>query len=97
MAQQGYEGNGQDKEMYIVQDLPTPKVPPPVDYSYMITIITAWTNILNARLLALLALTGSLVGFGFVMYDPTTARLAGLAIYAVLCLWPTIALFLRKG
>lgn len=74
-----------------------PAPPAPVDYSRMISIIAAWKDILNARLLALLALGGSLGGFGFVMYDPTPQRLYGLAIYAILCQAPILALYLRKG
>jgi len=72
-------------------------VPPPVDYSKMIAIIAAWVSILNARLLALLALTGAIVSLGCVMYSPEPLRLWGLGIYSVLCLWPAMALYMRKG
>ncbi len=69
----------------------------PVNYTSMISIIAAWKDILNARLLALLALSGAMIGFGFVMFDPSPLRLWGLGIYSVLCLWPVMALYLRKG
>lgn len=75
---------------------PTPQQAP-VDYSRMISVIAAWKDILNARLLALLSLLGSLIGFGFVMADPQSGRLEGLAIYAILCQMPVLALYLRKG
>jgi uncharacterized membrane protein YjfL (UPF0719 family) len=68
-----------------------------VDYSRVIFALNEWRKILNARLLALLALSGAMLGFAFCMYDPTPLRLWGLGIYAVLCMWPTMALFLRKG
>ncbi len=77
--------------------LPEAPKPTPVDYSQMITTIAAWKDILNARLLALLALAGAMVGFGFCMYNPDSLRLWGLGIYSVLCVWPVIALYFRKG
>lgn len=94
--QEEYLGNGVDHGVH----MPTPPIQKqnvPVDYSHIVSIIATWKDILNARLLALLALTGALFGFGFCMYDATPLRLTGLAIYAILCLWPTMALFLRKG
>ena len=71
--------------------------PSPVNYSNIMNTIAMWKDILNARLLALLALGGAMVGFGFVMYDPSSLRLWGLGIYSMLVLWPVMALFLRKG
>lgn len=76
---------------------PVQPVATPVDYSHMITVITTWKDILNARLLALMAMIGTLIGFGFVMYDPQPLRLWGLAIYAILCQAPILALYMRKG
>lgn len=92
-----WEENTDQERVVPINDIPAPPAPPEVDYSHMITVISSWVAILNARLLALLALMGALTGFGFAMYDPTPLRLSGLAIYAVLCLWPVMALFLRKG
>lgn len=93
-------GNGADHDMFF-EPAPElgnmPKKADVIDYSYMITIITAWSGILNARLLALLSLMGALVMFGFAMYDPTTLRLIGVSLYSIGVLWPVIALFLRKG
>lgn len=77
--------------------MPEPEKSAPVDYSRMISIIAAWKDILNARLLAALSVAGSLGGFGFVMYDPSPLRLYGLAIYAILCQAPILALYMRKG
>lgn len=75
--------------------LPTKQ--PTVDYSHMIAIIATWRDILNTRLLALLSLAGAMIGFGFCMYQPDSLRLWGLAIYSVLCVWPVMALYHRKG
>lgn len=91
VIQQTEKGTGAKVELHY------PVKPSPVDYSHLITVITAWNDILNARLLAVLSLIGTLAGFGFVMYDPTSLRLWGLAVYAVLCQGPVLALYLRKG
>lgn len=69
----------------------------PVDYSRMIHSLAVWKSILNARLLALLSLLGTLMGFGFCMFQPDPMRLWGLAIYAILCQAPILALYMRKG
>ncbi len=74
-----------------------PEQPVVVDYSRILSVIAVWKGVLNARLLALLSLVGTLGGFGFVMYDPMPLRLWGLGIYAVLCQMPILALYLRKG
>lgn len=86
-------------------DMPPIQMPPAspqraaksVDYSQIIAIITTWKDILNARLLALLALLGSLSGFAFTMYDPSPMRLTGMAIYAILCQAPILIMYIRKG
>lgn len=70
---------------------------PAVDYSRMISTLNEWRKILNARLLALLALSGSIFGFGFCMYDPTQLRLGALAVYAILVQAPVLLVALRKG
>lgn len=68
-----------------------------VDYGHLIKTLSAWRYVLNARLLALLTLGGAMIGFAFTMYDPTPLRLWGEALYAILCLWPTMWLYLKKG
>ena len=80
-----------------VLQMPVAEKPSQIDYSSMISIITAWKDILNARLLALLALVGGLVVFGFAMYDPSNLRLTGASLYCMGILWPVMALFMRKG
>jgi hypothetical protein len=89
-----YNENAEEQR---VVEMQPPAPPEPVDYSRMIHSLSVWKGILNARLLALLALCGSLVGFGFCMYNPDPVRLWGLAIYAILCQAPILALYLRKG
>ena len=92
------QGNGHYQEQG--QDLTPPPMqmePEPVDYSHMISIIAAWRDILNARLLAVLSLIGTLGGFAFCMGDPSPMRLYGLATYAILCQLPILYLYLRKG
>lgn len=74
-----------------------PTIAEPIDYSAIVMTISAWASILNARLLALLSLLGTLGGFGFCMYDPAPQRLYGLAIYAILCQMPILGLYMRKG
>lgn len=88
--------NGRDHEVVHVQ-MPKKAEKPTVDYSHMITVIKAWQDILNARLLALLSMIGTLIGFFFVMWEPEPLRLWGLGIYAVLCQFPILALYFRKG
>jgi hypothetical protein len=54
-------------------------------------------DILNARLLAILALVGALGIFGFTISEPDSMRLWGCAGYSIGVLWPTIWLYLKKG
>jgi hypothetical protein len=88
--------------MYNVSEEPTvvpmqaPSPPAPIDYSHVISIIATWKDILNARLLAVLALAGALGVYGVTIYDPTPPRLIGAALYS-LVLWPVLLLFNRKG
>lgn len=72
-------------------------LPQTVDYSHLIKTLSAWRYVLNARLLALLALCGSLMGFGFTIYDPAPLRLWGLGLYAILVQAPILALYMKKG
>lgn len=98
MQESDYMGNGADYETLSPPAIPkNTREKPPVDYSHMIAVITTWKDILNARLLALLALVGSLAGFAFTMYDPSPLRLTGMAIYAILCQAPILAMYIRKG
>jgi len=76
---------------------PPQQLPKSVDYSHLVKTLSAWRYVLNARLLALFALAGSLVGFGFTMYDATPLRLWGLGLYAILVQLPILALYMRKG
>lgn len=69
----------------------------PVDYSYMITTVAAWSEIIKVRLLTLLALIGALVLFSMDAYDPLPQRTLCASLYAIGVLWPMIALFSRKG
>lgn len=80
-----------------VLDMPRAPAPVPVDYSKMIAVVTTWKKILNARLLALLALIGALFIYGLAMYDPTNLRLTCASLYSMGVLWPIIALYYRKG
>lgn len=89
-------GHIQEHEADLFTPLPA-DLPRPVDYSHLIKTLSAWRYVLNARLLALFALAGSLLGFGFTMYDATPMRLWGLGIYAVLIQGPILMLYFRKG
>lgn len=96
--------NGHDEEYFEMenhlQNLPRPKVAPvaqPIDYSHMISIISAWKDILNARLLAVMALVGALAIFGLAAYDPTNLRLTAGSLYSMGVLWPIMWLFFRRG
>ena len=95
MEQEEILSNGHDKNVVHIS-MPK-KEKAPVDNSHLIAVITAWKDILNARLLALLSMIGTLIGFGFVMYEPDSLRLWGLGIYAILCQAPILVLYIRKG
>lgn len=77
--------------------LPMTETSAQVDYSKLLTTIKFWRDVMNARLLALLSLLGTLGGFGYTIYDPNPARLWCLAIYAILCQFPILWLYLKKG
>lgn len=68
-----------------------------VDYAHLIRTLTVWKDILNARLLAFLALLGALGVFGLCMYNPTSLRIWGASLYAVSVLWPLMYVVIRKG
>lgn len=91
-------GHATDEPVQYPQNhLPPQERPPTEDYTFAIRAIYQWRMILNARLLALLALVGALIVFGFTINDPTPLRLWGASLYSVGVLWPVIGLFLRKG
>lgn len=81
----------------IDDEIRTPVQSEGIDYSHVIKTITVWKDILNARLIAVFSLLGALVGFGFSIYDPTTLRLWAMGLYCVLCWWPAILLYSRRG
>lgn len=99
--EQGYPQNGFDHNAPIMQPYQPISAPPPpqksVDYSQLISIIATWKDILNARLLAIVALIGALVLFGGAVYDPLPQRIWGASLYAIGVLWPIMALYSRKG
>lgn len=70
---------------------------PPRDQSQAVLIISLWSDILNARLLAILALVGALGIFGYTIGDPSALRLWGCTGYSVGILWPVIWLYLKRG
>lgn len=65
--------------------------------SNIILLIQEWRNILNARLLAVIALLGALAIFGFTISSPDPSRLWACAGYSVGVLWPIIYLYLKRG
>lgn len=81
-----------------VLEMPKISAPKPaVDCSHMIAVITAWQGIIGSRLIALIALIGALVFYGSAMYDPSNLRIFGAGLYSIVVLWPSIALYIRKG
>lgn len=69
----------------------------PEGISRTIGIVFQLYQVLNARLLALIALIGSLAMFGFTMYDPTTQRIIGASLYSIGVLWPIMWHAGKKG
>lgn len=66
------------------------------DVSRAVLIISMWTDILNARLLAVMALVGALCIWLYCAYDPSILRLWASGLYS-LVLWPVIYLYAKKG
>lgn len=87
----------QQEEKVIDAGFPPAPAEPIQDYSPVVKVVFYWTKILNARLIALLALIGALGVFSFAMYDPTVLRLWLVSLYSVGVLWPSIALYLKRG
>lgn len=67
------------------------------DVMLALSVISQWRKILNARMLAGMALIGALAAFTFAMYDPSTLRLIGASLYSVSVLWPVMWLFIKKA
>lgn len=62
----------------------------------ILVLISLWADILNARLLALIAVVGALAIWLYTAYDPTVLRLWAAALYS-LVLWPVMWLYAKKG
>lgn len=62
-----------------------------------LAIINAALEVLNARLLAILALLGAIAMFGYVVVRPEEWRLYATAVYAAGVLWPMVYLYMKKG
>lgn len=60
-------------------------------------LIEAAVDVLNARLLALLAVLGAIAIFALAAYDPVPWRLYAGAVYSAGIVWPLVWLYLRKG
>ena len=69
----------------------------PDQTSQILVLLAVWKDILNARLLAVIALLGALAIFGFTIAEPESARLWACAGYSVGILWPVIWLYLKRG
>lgn len=65
--------------------------------SQAIVLIEIMTKILNARILAVLALLGALAMWIFTAYDPTSLRLWASAGYSLSVLCPVLWLYQNKG
>jgi len=62
-----------------------------------VAVITAWADILNARLLALLALLFGAAGWGYAIYDPLTWRFIAACGFSAGVVWPVFWLYARKA
>jgi len=77
---------------------PSQVAKPPVDQtSQIIVLLSVWKDILNARLLAVIALLGAMAIFGFTIAEPDPMRLWACGGYSVGILWPVIWLYIKKG
>lgn len=64
--------------------------------NHTILFINFWASILNARLLAVMALVGALFMWAWTVYDPTVLRLWASGLYS-LVLWPVMYLYAKRG
>jgi fatty acid desaturase len=62
-----------------------------------VAMLAATVDVLAARLLALIAVVGAVLMFGWAVYDPQPWRVYASVSYAVVVLWPLVYLHLRKG
>lgn len=60
-------------------------------------VIKAALDVLSARMLGLLAVIGAVGMFSFAVYDPIPWRTYTVVAYAVVVLFPTIYLYLKRG
>lgn len=85
------------------QQTQVPPQPAPVARSsgsdsrdYLAT-INAALSVLGSRLLALIAVLGAVIMFGWACYDPAPWRSYTDVAFAVVVVWPTILLHMRGG
>jgi hypothetical protein len=83
-----------------VLQLEMPKRPEPTpkqdQNSSLVVLLNFWVEVLNARLLAFLALLGAVFMWAFTAYDPTQLRILAASLYS-LVLWPIVYLYAKKG
>lgn len=84
-----------DNVVPLKPEIPEPAGIHPIEQA--LAVVHQWRQILNARLLALLALLGAMGVFGYAMLDPSPQRLWLSSLYAAGVLWPSIALYVKKG
>lgn len=63
----------------------------------LIEMARAVASIAASRILALIAVLGAVAIFVWAAWSPDQARTIAAALYALLVLWPTIFLYVRKG
>lgn len=62
----------------------------------IILLLDFWKDVLNTKLLAVLALLGAVCMWGETIYEPDTLRIWASAIYSVVVLIPVLLLYARK-
>lgn len=60
-------------------------------------VLTAALDVLNARLLGLIAVIAACLIWGYAVYDPTQARTLAASLFSVTALLPLIVLYWRAG
>lgn len=66
-------------------------------HDYFVTAISAAVKVLNARLLCILALVGSMLFWGIAMIDPNPLRIGCGIGYSLLVLLPVLWTFSKKA
>lgn len=79
-----------------VVNLPTREAPE-ATINNALLLVAMLKDILNARLLAVLALIGAVCLWGYTIYDPLQLRLWASSLYSILVLCPLVALYAKKG